>query len=116
MHERPIGDLVDALRSSARRSITSACLAFRHCIFIRSTPAGDRTSVRGNVSSQFLTGLLMALPLRQRTTTIEVIGELISKPYIGITLAMLRRFGVDVAQDGWATFHGGGRCALPQPG
>jgi len=46
----------------------------------------------------------MALPLRQRNTTIEVVGELISKPYIGITLAMLRRFGVDIARNGWQGF------------
>jgi len=46
----------------------------------------------------------MTLPLRQRNTTIEVVGELISRPYIGITLAMLRRFGVEIARDGWQRF------------
>ena len=58
----------------------------------------DRVSVRGDVSSQFLTGLLMALPLLDRDVTVEVVGELISKPYIEITLAMMARFGVKVQQ------------------
>jgi 3-phosphoshikimate 1-carboxyvinyltransferase len=72
--------------------------------------------VRGNVSSQFLTGLLMALPLRQRNTTIEVAGELISKPYIGITLAMLRRFGVVIARDGWQRFGVPAEARYQSPG
>ena len=59
------------------------------------TPTGiDRVSVRGDVSSQFLTALLMALPLLDRQVTVDVVGELISKPYIEITLAMMARFGV----------------------
>jgi 3-phosphoshikimate 1-carboxyvinyltransferase len=63
-------------------------------------------SVRGNVSSQFLTALLMVAPLmaKDHPVTIEVVGELISKPYIEITLNLMRRFGVTVEQDGWATF------------
>ena len=62
--------------------------------------------VRGNVSSQFLTALLMAAPLMARTddVTIHVIGELISKPYIEITLNLMRTFGVVVERDGWNTF------------
>jgi len=68
------------------------------------------------VSSQFLTGLLMALPLRHATTTIEVVGELISRPYIGITLAMLRRFGVEVAQDDWARFTVAADARYASPG
>jgi 3-phosphoshikimate 1-carboxyvinyltransferase len=62
--------------------------------------------VKGNVSSQFLTALLMASPLiaREQPLTIEVVGELISKPYIEITLNLLARFGIEVARDGWAAF------------
>jgi 3-phosphoshikimate 1-carboxyvinyltransferase len=104
MHERPIGDLVDALTQLGAQIDYLGNPGFPPLHVHPATPAGDRTQVRGNVSSQFLTGLLMALPLRQRATTIEVIGELISKPYIGITLAMLRRFGVEVRRDGWASF------------
>jgi 3-phosphoshikimate 1-carboxyvinyltransferase len=61
--------------------------------------------VRGDVSSQFLTALLMALPLvADRDIVIEVVGELISKPYIEITLNMLQRFGIAVRRDGWQRF------------
>jgi 3-phosphoshikimate 1-carboxyvinyltransferase len=65
---------------------------------------GCRIAVRGDVSSQFLSALLMALPLMPNTTTVEVNGELISKPYVEITLAMMARFGVQVVRDGWSSF------------
>jgi 3-phosphoshikimate 1-carboxyvinyltransferase len=104
MHERPIGDLVDALRRLGARIDYLGQEGFPPLHIHPAELAGDATEVRGNVSSQFLTGLMMALPLRQRNTTIEVAGELISKPYIGITLAMLRRFGVEIARDGWQRF------------
>lgn len=104
MHERPIGDLVDALRLLGARIDYLGEAGFPPLAIHPADLAGDATQVRGNVSSQFLTGLMMALPLRQRSTTIEVVGELISKPYIGITLAMLRRFAVEIAQDGWQRF------------
>jgi 3-phosphoshikimate 1-carboxyvinyltransferase len=60
--------------------------------------------VRGDVSSQFLTALLMALPLAGRGSLIEVQGELISRPYVEITLNVMRRFGVDVRRTGWSKF------------
>ncbi len=105
MHERPIGDLVDALRQLGADITYIGVEGFPPLQICPPKPqAGDCAQVRGNVSSQFLTGLLMALPLRQATTTVEVIGELISKPYIGITLTMLQRFGVTVAQQDWHTF------------
>jgi 3-phosphoshikimate 1-carboxyvinyltransferase len=104
MHERPIGDLVDALNLLGARIDYLGQPGFPPLHIHAATLAGDTTRVRGNVSSQFLTGLLMALPLRQRNTTIEVEGELISKPYIGITLAMLRRFGVEIVRDDWQRF------------
>jgi 3-phosphoshikimate 1-carboxyvinyltransferase len=79
------------------------------------TLAGDIVQVRGNVSSQFLTGLLMALPLVGHTVSIEVVGELISKPYIEITLAMMERFGVTVVRQDWQRFvvFGGQRYRSP---
>jgi 3-phosphoshikimate 1-carboxyvinyltransferase len=60
--------------------------------------------VRGDVSSQDLSALLMALPVTGTRTEIEVEGELISKPYVEITLNLMRRFGVEVERDGWKTF------------
>ena len=65
---------------------------------------GGLVTVRGDVSSQFLTGLLMALPLTGQTVHVEVVGELISKPYIEITLATMARFGVQVQRHGWQRF------------
>ncbi len=104
MHERPIGDLVDALRRLGARIDYLGQEGFPPLRIHPAQIAGDTTAVRGNVSSQFLTGLLMALPLRQRDTRIEVAGELISKPYIEITLAMLSRFGVEIGREGWQRF------------
>ncbi len=105
MHERPIGDLVDALRQLGADIV---CLENEGYPPLAIRPAqikaSDRVSVRGNVSSQFLTALLMAAPLAQRDVTIEVVGELISKPYIEITLNLMSRFGVEVERQGWQAF------------
>ncbi len=110
MHERPIGDLVDALRQLGADIRYLGNEGFPPLQISPSILAGDVVEVRGDVSSQFLTGLLMALPLTGRTVIVEVIGELISKPYIEITLAMMARFGVDVVkQDEQSFFVFGGR-------
>jgi len=105
MHERPIGDLVDALRRLGARIEYSGAEGFPplvvHAGRIR---AGDKVRVRGDVSSQYLSALLMALPMTGTQTEIEVEGELISKPYVEITLNLMRRFGVEVERDGWKTF------------
>jgi 3-phosphoshikimate 1-carboxyvinyltransferase len=76
---------------------------------------GGVVSVRGDVSSQFLTGLLMALPLRGVETTVEVVGELISKPYVEITLATMARFGVQSARR-LAALHGTAGSVYRSPG
>jgi len=105
MHERPIGDLVDALRSLGANIDYSANEGFPPLQIKPATLSGAlKVAVRGDVSSQFLTALLMALPLLQRAVTVEVVGELISKPYIEITLAIMARFGVNVLRDGWRSF------------
>ncbi len=116
MHERPIGDLVDALSQLGADICYLSSEGFPPLRISPSTLAGDTAQVRGDVSSQFLTGLLMALPLLNRTVRVEVIGELISKPYIEITLAMMARFGVQVARDGWNSFTvaAGSRYVSPQ--
>lgn len=106
MHERPIGDLVDGLRQLGAQidylgEPGYPPLRIRHRL---PDAAAERISVRGDVSSQFLTGLLMALPLLARTVVVEVAGELISKPYIEITLATMARFGVTVEREGWQRF------------
>jgi 3-phosphoshikimate 1-carboxyvinyltransferase len=105
MHERPIGDLVDALRGLGAdvRYLGSAGYPPLE-IFPGSVRAGGSIRVRGDVSSQFLTALLMALPLTGAGTTIEVAGELISKPYVDITLNLMARFGVVAGRKGWSSF------------
>ena len=105
MHERPIGDLVDTLRGLGANIDCTGVEGYPP-LHIRpaSVREGGKVSVRGDVSSQFLTALLMALPLTGRQTSIAVEGELISKPYVEITLGTLRRFGIEVARDGWASF------------
>ena len=116
MHERPIGDLVDALRQLGANIAYLGQAGFPPlAIEPAAIKAGGRVQIRGNVSSQFLTALLMALPLTGVTTTVEVAGELISKPYIEITLNLLARFGVTVERYGWQEFviRGGQRYLSP---
>ena len=105
MHERPIGDLVDALRELGADIECTGNEGFPPLhIHPAALTGAHRVSVRGDVSSQFLTALLMSLPLLDSGVTVDVVGELISKPYIEITLAMMARFGVVVQRDGWRSF------------
>lgn len=105
MHERPIGDLVDALRQAGANIEYEANDGYPP---LNIRPANLNISnaikIRGDVSSQFLTALLMALPLTGQTAIIEVVGELISKPYIEITLNLMAKFGVHVQREGWQRF------------
>ena len=107
MHERPIGDLVDALRALGCRIDYLGNDGYPPLhIGTPRLQLDQPIPVRGDVSSQFLTALLMALPLAAQTqdVVIEVVGELISKPYVDITLQLLARFGVAVRRDEWARF------------
>jgi 3-phosphoshikimate 1-carboxyvinyltransferase len=122
MHERPIADLVDALRP------LGCVIEYTGVDGFPPLRLGDGAlhglqldapiRVRGDVSSQFLTGLLQALCLVaiDREIVIEVVGELISKPYIGITLNLLARFGVAVRNEGWARFTIPAGSRLVSPG
>jgi len=114
MRERPIGDLVDALRQlgadiSGTASPLSGtggrggevCPPVR--IVARGLPGG-RATVKGDISSQFLSGLLMAAPYASGPIEIEVSGELNSKPYVAMTLAIMADFGVTVERDGYRAF------------
>ena len=107
MHERPIGDLVDALRLLGCQIDYLGNDGFPPLrIGKPSLKLEAPIQVRGDVSSQFLTALLMALPLaaQSQNIVIEVVGELISKPYIDITLNLLARYGIAVQRDGWQRF------------
>ena len=122
MHERPIADLVDALRQAganieylenegfpplkispaSKDGLIAKVINFILRLF--KIKRNKVIKIRGNVSSQFLTALLMALPLTKQEATIEVVGELISKPYIEITLNLMAKFGVHVKREGWQRF------------
>lgn len=106
MHERPIGDLVDALKQVGAQIAYQGNQGYPP---LQISPAkldvSQPIQIRGDVSSQFLTALLMALPLTGQTAIIEVVGELISKPYIEITLNLMERFGVTVKREGWQRFY-----------
>ena len=111
MHERPIGDLVDALRQLGCQmdylgNDGYPPLRIAHAGGVPHLALSAPIRVRGDVSSQFLTSLLMALPLAAHTQNIviEVVGELISKPYIAITLQLLGRFGIVVEHEDWQRF------------
>ena len=106
MHERPIGDLVDALRQLGCSIDYLGNDGFPPLHLKPGKLALSKPiAVRGDVSSQFLTALLMALPLvAKQDIRIEVTGELISKPYIEITLKLLARFGIQVRREGWQSF------------
>jgi 3-phosphoshikimate 1-carboxyvinyltransferase len=105
MHERPIGDLVDALRQIGAQIDYLGDQGYPPLqIGEGRISLVEAIEVRGDVSSQFLTALLMALPLTGAAARIEVVGELISRPYIDITLNLMAKFGVDVRREGWAAF------------
>lgn len=106
MHERPIGDLVEALSSLGCSIDYLGNKGFPPLKISKpNLKINAPIKVRGDVSSQFLTALLLALPLvAKQDIHIDVVGELISKPYIDITLKLLARFGVQVLQDGYSRF------------
>lgn len=105
MHERPIGDLVDALRIAGADVRYEGRENYPPLHINERTDSGVREiPIRGDVSSQFLTAILMALPLTGQAFEIRIVGELISKPYIDITLKLMARFGVNVANEGYRVF------------
>jgi 3-phosphoshikimate 1-carboxyvinyltransferase len=116
MHERPIGDLVDALCQVGADIRYLGNEGFPPLEIFPAKITGNKVQVRGDVSSQFLTGLLMALPLTGQTVRVEVVGELISKPYIEITLAMMARFGMQVERYLWQSFEVFGWKRYQSPG
>jgi 3-phosphoshikimate 1-carboxyvinyltransferase len=104
MHERPIEHLVDALRGLGAQIEYLGSDGYPPLRIEGRGLTGGKVSIPGNISSQFLTSILMAAPLAQTPTEIEVIGEQVSKPYLGITLDAMRRFGVEVEHDDFQAF------------
>lgn len=117
MHERPIGDLVDALAQAGAHIEYLGNKGFPPLKISPAQIQSDQSiKIRGDVSSQFLTALLMALPLTGQSFKIEVVGELISKPYIEITLNLMARFGIHVKRNGWQEFTVPAQTQYQSPG
>ena len=104
MKQRPIGDLVDALRLIGAQIGYMENEGYPPVKIEAAGLKGGEVSIRGNISSQFLTALLMAAPLAESETTITVEGELVSKPYIDITLDLMKQFGVEVDNQNYERF------------
>ncbi len=102
MRERPVQDLLDAL--TALGADASGVSGRPPVTLIASGLAGGAVSVRGDVSSQFLSGLLMAAPLARAPVTLNVAGELLSKPFVDMTVDLMAHFGVGVARDAYSAF------------
>lgn len=104
MLERPIGDLVDCLRGAGANIEYLGEESYPPLKIQGSGLKGGEVSIRGNISSQFLTAMLMAAPFCEFDIEIVVDGELVSKPYIEITLNLMERFGVQVENDNYQRF------------
>lgn len=117
MHERPIKDLVDAL---LQLNADITYLNEEGYPPLKISPSeiiiNGSVKIRGDISSQFLTALLMAIPLTKKEVSIEIVGDLISKPYIDITLNLMNRFGVQVKKIGWQYFVIPGSGGYVSPG
>ncbi|HEX5862729.1 MAG TPA: 3-phosphoshikimate 1-carboxyvinyltransferase, partial [Casimicrobiaceae bacterium] len=106
MHERPIGDLVAALRPLGAEIRYLGSEGFPPLAIGRGKlRLGGSVAIRGGVSSQFLSALLLALPLGGKAMTVDITGELISKPYVEMTLNLMASFGVEVESEDWRRMH-----------
>lgn len=116
MYERPIGDLVDAMRGLGADITYSGDEGYPPLVIKGKALAGGEVSIKGNVSSQYLTALLMVAPLLSSDLQIRVDGDLVSKPYIDITLNTMQRFGVTVENNDYQTFFVRGGQTYQTPG
>ncbi|MEM7456892.1 MAG: 3-phosphoshikimate 1-carboxyvinyltransferase [Planctomycetota bacterium] len=96
MRERPIGDLVDSMRTAGIRISATSAGGCPPVLIEGPRFDGGRLRIRGDVSSQYLSGLLMAAPLAGGDVEIGIVGKLISRPYVEMTIAVMKSFGVEV--------------------
>ncbi len=107
MRERPIGDLVEALTQLGAKVEALSSKQSAICPPVKITAddlPGGKAQIAGNISSQFLSALLMVAPYAQSPVEIEVTTELSSKPYVDMTLSIMADFGVQVQRDGYQFF------------
>jgi 3-phosphoshikimate 1-carboxyvinyltransferase len=117
MHERPIGDLVDALAAAGAQVQWLGTPGFPPLAIAPRRAAPLTTlGIKGDVSSQFVSGLLMALPLAKADAAVEIAGDLVSKPYVDLTLAQMAQFGVRVEREGWKRFSIAANARYASPG
>ncbi|MBU3005202.1 3-phosphoshikimate 1-carboxyvinyltransferase [Paraglaciecola arctica] len=116
MEERPIGALVDSLRQAGADIEYLKNEAFPPLLIRGHSLNGGNVTVDGSVSSQFLTALLMSAPLFEQDTTIEISGDLVSKPYIDITLHTMAQFGIEVDNQNYQRFVIQGQQQYQSPG
>lgn len=116
MHQRPIADLVDVLRLLGANIEYTEREGYPPLEILASGLTGGRVSIRGNISSQYLTGILMAAPMSKADLQIDVDGELVSKPYVEMTLDAMKRFGVEAENRGFESFSVPGLQTYRSPG
>ncbi|MBU2876414.1 MULTISPECIES: 3-phosphoshikimate 1-carboxyvinyltransferase [Alteromonadaceae] len=116
MEERPIGALVDALSQAGAEISYLKSDGYPPLHIKGKALSGGKIQVDGSVSSQFLTAVLMAAPLFSDDSQIDIIGELVSKPYIDITLDTMAKFGVTVENDNYQSFKITGNQTYQSPG
>ena len=116
MEERPIADLVNALRQCGADITYLKTDGYPPLSIHAQGLTGGNIQILGNISSQFLTAMLMACPLAKNDSQIEVMGTLVSKPYIDITLATMAQFGIRVHNNDYASFDVVGGQTYHSPG
>ena len=111
MRERPIQDLINALNNlGVELEATNNCPPVE--IFAKGLPGG-KTKIAGNISSQFLSALLMVAPYAKAPIEIELTTDLNSKPYVDMTIAVMKEFGVEIKRDGYKSFFVASASYLP---
>jgi 3-phosphoshikimate 1-carboxyvinyltransferase len=116
MEERPIGDLVDSLRQAGANITYLKTEGYPPLLIKGRSLSGGQVTVDGSVSSQFLTAMLMAAPLFAEDTNITIKGDLVSKPYIDITLDTMAKFGIKVENNHYQSFVVKGKQTYQAPG
>ncbi len=115
MRERPIQDLLDALRQLGADAVSEAGNGCPPVVVRAAGLPGGRAEVAGNISSQFLSAVLQAAPCAASDVVLSVRGELVSKPYVAMTLAVMRAFGVEISIDEPGAQPGRLRYIVPAP-
>jgi len=116
MHERPIGHLIDSLKGLGAKIRYTEKIGFPPVEINADGLVGAKIEVDGSISSQFLTALLLAAPMARGDSTITVKGNLVSRPYVDLTIAVLRNFGVHVREPNACVFEIDGNSTFKSPG